>query len=165
MTPSVRPPKSPDSAGPAGVFWQAWFDGSALPNPGRMGIGLVLQAPDGSVCERSFLARESGCNNEAELHALCALLELARDKGVRHLQIHGDSNVAVRYTNGVDATTIARLQTLIVRAQGLLAEFGEVSLCWIPRHRNGAADTLSRRALGLPPKPALAQGKRHGRRA
>lgn len=143
--------------------WQAWFDGSASPNPGKMGIGLVLQSPDGSVSERSFQARESGCNNEAELHALCALLELARDQGVRHLQIQGDSDVAVRYVNGVDVTGIARLQSLILRSQALLAGFEGVSLRWIPRHRNGVADELSRRALGLPPK-AASVGLRKGRR-
>jgi ribonuclease HI len=147
---------NPGIAEPAAMPWQAWFDGSASPNPGKMGIGLVLQAPDGSVCERSFLARESGCNNEAELHALCALLELARDKGARRLQVHGDSDVAVRYANGSDATGIARLLILVRRSQALLGEFEEVSLRWIPRHRNGAADELSRRALGLPAKPASA---------
>lgn len=139
--------------------WQGWFDGSALPNPGRIGIGLVLQAPDGHVCERSLLARESGCNNEAELHALCALLEMAREQGLRRLLIHGDSNVAVRYVSGLDATGIERLGLLIRRAQQLLAEFDEISLHWIPRHRNGAADGLSRRALGLPEKVEPKRGK------
>lgn len=139
-------------AEPLAMPWQAWFDGSALPNPGKLGIGLILQAPDGSVCERSFIARESGCNNEAELLALCALLELARDKGVRRLQIHGDSDVAVRYVNGTDATSITRLLILIRRSQTLLAGFEEVTLRWVPRHRNIAADELSRRALGLAAK-------------
>jgi ribonuclease HI len=140
--------------------WQAWFDGSALPNPGKIGIGLVLQAPDGSLCERSFQARESGCNNEAELQALCALLELAHEKGVRQLRIYGDSDVAVRYANGVDATGIARLLALVQRSQTLLKAFEDVSLHWVPRHRNGVADALSRRALGLPAKPHVKPGRR-----
>lgn len=144
--------------------WQAWFDGSALPNPGRMGIGLVLLSPDGSVYERSFMARESGCNNEAELSALCALLELAQDKGVRCLQIYGDSDVAVKYVNGIGVTRIARLQVLIQRSQHLLEGFDVVSLIWVPRHRNPDADRLSRSALGLPAKlPQRAGGKRSRR--
>ena len=157
------PPKKTASAASEST-WQAWFDGSALPNPGKIGIGVVLQAPDGSICEHSVLARESGCNNEAELQALCVLLELARDRGVRRLQIQGDSDVAVRYANGTDVTEIARLLTLICRSQALLGEFDEVNLHWVPRHRNGVADELSRRALGLPAKPAGAdKRKRHGR--
>ena len=140
--------------------WQAWFDGSALPNPGRMGIGLVLQAPDGSVCEHSFMARESGCNNEAELHALCALLELAHDKGAMRLRICGDSDIAVRYVNGTDATEVRRLLALVQRAQALMAGFDEIDLRWVPRHRNAGADALSRRALGLREKPPARPGKR-----
>lgn len=139
--------------------WQGWFDGSALPNPGRIGIGIVLQAPDGSVCERSLLAGASGCNNEAELHALCALLEMARERGLRRLLVHGDSDVAVRYVSGAEVTGIERLGQLISRAQQLLGDFDEISLRWVPRHRNSAADGLSRRALGLPEKPPAAPGK------
>lgn len=144
--------------------WQAWFDGSALPNPGRMGIGFVLQAPDGSICERSFLARESGCNNEAELHALCALLQLAQEKGVRQLQVYGDSDVAVKYTLGIGETRIQRLQALVLRSQALLAGFEKVGLHWVPRHRNLTADTLSRRALGLAAKSARVPTHKRRRR-
>ncbi|MDE2600102.1 MAG: ribonuclease HI family protein [Rhodocyclaceae bacterium] len=140
--------------------WQAWFDGSALPNPGKMGVGLVLLAPDGSQCERAFVAREPGCNNEAELNALCALLELARDKGVRHLQIYGDSDVAVKYVAGIKSTEIERLRKLVERSQILLGNFESVSLSWVPRHRNSAADALSRGALGLPPKPPPQRGRK-----
>lgn len=140
--------------------WQAWFDGSALPNPGRIGIGLLLQAPDGSLSERSFVAREPGCNNEAELRALCALLELAGDCGARRLQIRGDSDIAVKYANGIDATQVVRLQVLVQRAQALMAQFDEVDLRWVPRHRNTGADALSRRALGLPEKMPARPRKR-----
>lgn len=140
--------------------WQAWFDGSAQPNPGRIGIGLVLQAPDGSVCERSFMAREPGCNNEAELRALCALLELAHEHGARRLHIRGDSDIAVKYANGTEATGVMRLHVLVQEAQNLMAEFDAVELCWVPRHRNAGADALSRQALGLPQKTQAVSRKR-----
>lgn len=145
-----------DRAPEVSELWQGWFDGSALPNPGRIGLGIVLQAPDGRLLEHSSLARDTGCNNEAELHALCALLELAREQGARRLHVYGDSSVTVSYVNGADVTGIARLQRLIHRSQALLEGFDEISLRWIPRHRNVAADGLSRRALGLPGKaPAV----------
>ena len=140
--------------------WQAWFDGSALPNPGRIGIGLVLQSPDGRRCERSFVARESGCNNEAELHALCALLELAREQGATRLCVCGDSDIAVKYASGVGVTRIGRLVTLVQRAQQLMAAFDEVELRWVPRHRNCSADRLSRQALGLQEKPPAQKRRR-----
>lgn len=144
--------------------WQAWFDGSALPNPGRMGIGLVLVSPDGEQSERTFVARESGCNNEAELNALCALLELAQEMGARRLQVYGDSDVAVKYVTGIGSTAIDRLRKLVERSRTLMDTFDAVSLNWVPRHRNTVADTLSRRALGLRPKPSQpsrVKGRKH----
>lgn len=133
--------------------WQAWFDGSALPNPGRIGIGVLLVAPDGRRREKSLLLHASGCNNEAELHALCAALEMAAATGARKLLLRGDSDVALRYVRGPDATQIVRLRALVTVAREWLLRFDAVQLLWIPRHRNREADRLSRQALGLPASP------------
>ncbi|MCM2290613.1 MAG: ribonuclease HI family protein [Sulfuritalea sp.] len=144
--------------------WQAWCDGSALPNPGKIGVGVVLMAPDGRCSEKSQLLNVFGCNNEAELHALCAALEMAAAAGARKLLLRGDSDVAIRYVRGPDSTQIARLNVLVAAARDWLRSFDEVQMVWIPRHRNRDADRLSRQALGLPPSPApLARPRRRGR--
>jgi ribonuclease HI len=134
-----------------------------LPNPGKIGIGVLLLAPDGRREEKSVLLNISGCNNEAELHALCAALELAATAGARQLMLRGDSDVALRYVRGPDSTQIARLRLLVADARDRLRRFDEVQLMWIPRHRNGDADRLSRLALGLPPGPAGIAGSRRRR--
>jgi ribonuclease HI len=106
----------------------------------------------------------TGCNNEAELHALCVALDMAFDAGARHLLLHGDSDVALRYVRGPDSTRIARLQILIESARDRLRRFDEVQLLWVPRHRNTDADRLSRRALGLPETvPPVARGRNRRR--
>lgn len=127
-----------------------------MPNPGKIGIGVVLIAPDGRCSEESRLLNVCGCNNEAELQALCAALEMAAAAGARKLLLRGDSDVAIRYVRGPDSTQIARLQVLVARARDWLPRFDEVRMVWIPRHRNRDADRLSRQALGLPPSPAPA---------
>ena len=135
-----------------------------MPNPGKIGIGVLLMAPDGRCNEKSLLLNVSGCNNEAELHALCAALEMAAAAGARHLLLRGDSEVAIRYVRGPDSTQIARLQVLVARARDWLPPFDEVQMVWIPRHRNRDADRLSRQALGLPPSPApVLRGRRRAR--
>ncbi|MDR3412009.1 MAG: ribonuclease HI family protein [Formivibrio sp.] len=132
------------------AIWTAAFDGTALPNPGRIGLGAVLNAPDGRRFEISRPAQQHGCNNEAELLALCALLELADELGAERLHINGDSDVAVRYVQGQASTQSAHLLPLIARAQQLASQFGCVELHWVPQHRNQEADALARQALGLP---------------
>ena len=141
--------------------WQGWFDGAALPNPGKIGLGVVLISPAGIHSGRSVLIGESGCNNEAELHALCLALEIASEAGARRLQLHGDSNVAVRYVRGPESTQIARLVVLVAQARMRIQGFEEVLLVWVPRHRNVEADRLSRQALGLPARPIRAAKGRH----
>lgn len=135
--------------------WQGWFDGSANPNPGAIGIGAVLLSPQAGRSEVSQRLACGGCNNEAELYALCALLDLAHDAGARRLLVRGDSDVAIRYVRGPDATAIEPLCALVEQARRSLARFDEVRLLWIPRHRNGDADRLARQAIGLPEKLAL----------
>ena len=135
-----------------------------MPNPGKIGIGVLLIAPDGRREEKSVLLNCSGCNNEAELHALCAALEMAAAAGARKLLLRGDSDVALRYVRGPDSTQIARLCLLVAAARDRLRRFEEVQLLWIPRHRNREADRLSRQALGLPPGPVpVARRRRRAR--
>ncbi len=144
-------------------YWQAWFDGAALPNPGKIGVGVLVVSPAGERFEKSALAGCSGCSNEAELHALCSALELAHSAGAKRLVVRGDSDIALRYVAGPDSTGIVRLTALVARARDWLKRFDDVQLIWVPRHRNADADRFSRQALGLPHKPALA-GKRKPRR-
>lgn len=121
---------------------------------------MVLLAPDGRRDEKSILLNGTGCNNEAELHALCLALQLAAAQGARHLLLRGDSDVALRYVRGPETTRILRLCRLVDAARDWLQRFDEVRLLWVPRHRNREADELSRQALGLPPSPAPALCKR-----
>lgn len=113
---------------------------------------MLLLSPDGHRSEISRLMPCSGCNNEAELHALCLALDLSHGAGAGHLVLRGDSNVGLSYVRGSDTTTIERLLVLVRRARDSLRNFEDVQMIWIPRHRNGEADRLSRQALGLSEK-------------
>ena len=139
--------------------WSAWFDGASLPNPGKIGIGVLLIAPDGRRIEKSSPTGLQGCNNEAELLAFCATLELARSNGVQKMVVHGDSDFAIRHLTGAESTAVPHLANLVQQARQGIDEFTDVQLKWIPRHRNQDADRLSRQALGLKQKPAETPGK------
>jgi ribonuclease HI len=125
--------------------WRAWFDGSARPNPGRCAIGALLTGPAGEVIE---ISRQAGYgdSSEAEYRALIALLEAAVDQQAQGLTVFGDSLVVIDDVNGPDDTAARVLQPYREQVQALLAQLGDVTLRWIPRHRNTAADALSQRA-------------------
>ncbi len=160
ISPAVSPP--PESDPPD--RWQLWFDGCAWPNPGRLGLGALIVAPDGRRIELSQAGSRHGCNNEAELDALRMALERAWAEGARRLQVTGDSDVVLRHLNGDRRATVEPLCSQLSAVATTLAGFEQVELRWVPRHRNRDADRLSRAALGLPDKPAPVPGRGRPRR-
>lgn len=144
--------------------WVVHCDGSALPNPGRMGLGVVMTEPGGARHTLSVATHLTGCNNEAELRALMAALGELKARGATSLLVRCDSRILVEQLAGPQAKAIARLHALFDEARALLASFEHVQLQWIPQHRNGDADELARAALGLPPRapkwPAKASRRR-----
>ena len=144
--------------------WVIHCDGSAWPNPGRMGLGAVLTSPDGTVQHQiSEATTFTGCNNEAELRALMLALQWLAQQGIATstpVHVFSDNSVLVEQLGGPPTAPIARLAALFDEARRALQAFHHVRLQWIPRHRNGAADTLARAALGLAPKAALPPGHR-----
>ncbi len=152
--------------------WTIHCDGSALPNPGRMGLGVVITEPDGTRHELSVATHAIGCNNEAELKALMHGLEAAKALGAACARAYSDNSVLVEQLGAKTSTAakasttlkpmkpIARLASLFDDARTLLDSFDSVSVDWIPRHRNAQADALARSAVGLAPKRVVRLGKR-----
>jgi ribonuclease HI len=135
---------------PDPASWLAWFDGATHPNPGKMGIGGVLRSPAGALTEISFMAG-LGDSSEAEYLALIAVLQAALAVRAEKLLIHGDSRVVlddVQAQSGAPALRTQREQARQLLAQ-LAAQATAVTLRWIPRHRNAAADALSQRAVRM----------------
>ncbi|WP_373991875.1 ribonuclease HI family protein [Duganella sp. BuS-21] len=131
---------------PTVTGWHGWFDGSAHPNPGRIGIGALLCGPDG---QRVEVSRRAGYGNssEAEYLALTALLEEAVKAGATGLSVCGDSQVVVNDVNLGAARGAKGLEEYRAHVVELMSALGAVQLRWVPRHRNGDADRLSQQAI------------------
>jgi len=131
---------------PASSAWRGWFDGSAHPNPGQIGIGALLCGPDGQRVEISRRAGH-GSSSDAEYLALTALLEAAAGAGATDLTVYGDSQVVVNDVNLGALRSAKGLEAHREKVMALMAALGGVQLHWLPRHRNGDADRLSQRAV------------------
>lgn len=140
--------------------WLIQCDGSAMPNPGRMGLGAVLLSPEGQRHTLSLATHATGCNNEAELRALMAALRELQSHQAKVLLVRTDSSILVEQLGHTNARPIPRLSALFDEARALLESFDEVRWQWIPQHRNGEADALARSALGLPPRAPAKPSKR-----
>lgn len=148
---SAQTRNTPASQAAATDAWLAWFDGSALPNPGRIGIGALLRGPQGQVVEISRRAGD-GSSSDAEYLALIALLEAALPHRPPQLIIHGDSQVIIDDLKPPrkGKSNAKGLEALRARALELIAQLGGapvVTVRWVPRHRNPEADRLSQAAV------------------
>ena len=139
----ARTLKSAKNHAPEGT-WLAWFDGSARPNPGQCGIGIVLKGPKGEHVEISKDIGH-GDSSDAEYCALITTLEIAIQMRAIPLVVYGDSQVVIDDV-GLATNAPSNLTHHRARAQSLLTQLGAVHFCWIPRHKNVEADKLSQQA-------------------
>lgn len=136
---------------PPASAWIAFFDGSAHPNPGKIGLGGVILAADGQVAQEICQRAGHGNSSEAEYLALIAVLEAALVLPAPQLVVYGDSQVVINDVNQCTHPGAASLQHHRRRVIELLArlrtQMSSVELRWLPRHKNTLADRLSQQAL------------------
>jgi ribonuclease HI len=135
----------------SGTF-QLWCDGSAAPNPGPLGLGVVVIAPDGTEHTGSVLWPERGDNNVAEALAVAEAVRRAVALGASEVVVHSDSDVVVQLLRHArEPTHVPALAAAIAEAEAALAGVTS-SFVLVTRRRNSRADALARSALGLSPK-------------
>lgn len=116
-----------------------------------MAIGAVLTGPKGDEHQIAQPLPGTGCNNEAELRALQAGLELALAHGASSLRIYTDSHwlqdqLAQASNHATPVRPTVRLAPWLAQARALLQLLEQVQWRWIPRHHNTQADALARQA-------------------
>ncbi|MES2102656.1 MAG: ribonuclease HI family protein [Pseudomonadota bacterium] len=134
--------------------WLAWFDGSAHPNPGKLGVGGVLKSPDG---ETIWISRAAGQGNsgEGEYLALIAVLQEAVRRQPKKLLVYGDSQVVINDMLQAGKAGARGLEVYRMQARQLIAQLEAVTLSWIPRHKNAEADALSQKAISMSLQQAI----------
>ncbi len=139
-------------------------DGGSRGNPGPAGFGaLVRDADTGEV-----LAERTGylgvtTNNVAEYQGLLAGLAAAAELDPASVEVRMDSRLVIEQTSGRWQVRHPGLRPLAREAIRRIAALPAVTLTWVPRERNAAADRLANQAMdagaraGSPNPPAPPQ--------
>lgn len=133
-------------------LWTVYIDGSASPNPGKMRIGGIAHAPDGSAQRFSQALMHQGCNNEAEALAAIHALQWLHAQQVRQVLLYTDSSILAEQMGQASPRRIERLASVYAQARALVALFDGLRVQWIPRHKNAVADALARAEEGAAPQ-------------
>lgn len=128
-------------------FLRLRTDGGARGNPGPAGLGMVLEARDGTRVWAGYSYAGEMTNNRAEYLALIAGLRKAVEFAPAELEVCMDSELVVHQMNGRYRVRNADLKPLAAEAQALVGRLPKVRLRHVPRAENAAADALANRAM------------------
>ncbi|XP_070660455.1 uncharacterized protein [Malus domestica] len=134
---------------PTTPVWSLYVDDSS--NQQGCGAGLVFTTPDKVAMEYAFRFKFKASNNEAEYEALIVGLRLAKNIGVKLIDIFSDSQLVVnQVTNNFDVKD-SSIATYLAQTQLLLKHF-HYQITQIPLAVKSHADALVHLASAMEDK-------------
>ncbi|XP_021807646.1 uncharacterized protein LOC110751480 [Prunus avium] len=127
--------------------WKLFFDGSR--SESTAGAGIVIEDPFGAKFAYSFQLDFDSTNNRAEYEALIIGLEMVLELGVTHLEVFGDSQLIIKQLTNEYKCRDPTMAAYYVAARNLSSMFKDISVKYIPRNDNLAANEMAQIASGI----------------
>jgi ribonuclease HI/transposase InsO family protein len=136
--------------------WKMNFDG-AHSRSGK-GAGIVLVSPTGKSHNFAFRLEFDATNNVAEYEALLLGLEIAKDMGIKILNVKGDSDLVILQVKNKFACKSEKLKRYRNAIWDTIEMFDAMDIISVPREQNSLADSLAVAASTLQPSEDLIKG-------
>ena len=118
------------------------FDGASKGNPGIAGAGTVLYENGKEIWSASrYLGIQT--NNYAECFAVILGIDEAYTRGIKNLEVEGDSMLVINQLKGKWKVNNKDLKTLYLSIQQTLKQFNNITYNHIYRNYNKRADELA----------------------
>jgi ribonuclease HI len=127
--------------------FNVYIDGSAVPNPGPSGIGVVICDEKKKRIKEIKKYIGLASNNVAEYKALIQGLKESKKLLAQRVNIFSDSELLVNQMNGKFRINDEDLRRLSQQAKTLENKFERVTYCLISRDDNRLADQLANSAI------------------
>ncbi len=121
-------------------------DGGSRGNPGKAGIGIVIEKDDGNK-EQIYKYIGITTNNIAEYTALKEALMRAEDLGEKHVSVIMDSELVVKQIKGEYRVKNEGLKPLYKDIKNIIREFDYFEIRHVMRKDNKEADKLANKAM------------------
>jgi ribonuclease HI len=131
------------------MTYKLQFDGCCEPNPGSIGIGVVVWNDDNEKIIELSEQSGIGTNNQAEYIAVKRGLEELSKIYSGSVLVQGDSQLIIKQLQNEWKVRKKELKILYTQVKSLESKFQKVKYEWIKRKENKEADIQSAKALGL----------------
>ena len=121
-------------------------DGGSRGNPGKAGIGVVIEKDDGNK-EQIYKYIGITTNNIAEYTALKEALMRAEELGEKHVSVIMDSELVVKQIKGEYRVKNEGLKPLYKDIKNIIREFDYFEIRHVMRKDNKEADKLANKAM------------------
>ena len=105
------------------VSWKFYFDGSRAEQ--GVGVGIVLESPQGVKSQLAFRVEKVCFNNQVEYEVLVLGLEILLQMGIKNVTVFGDSQLVINQVKGQYKCGSVLLAPYLGSVQQLLQEFQE----------------------------------------
>jgi ribonuclease HI len=124
-----------------------YFDGGSRGNPGPAAFGIVVIDADGEILVQEGRFIGNATCNEAEYAGVVNGMIAALAAGVTHLEVRGDSKLAVNCAAGRWKCKAKHLKHFHVAAERLRGLFASVRFEHVGRKHNSLCDSLANNAM------------------
>ncbi len=137
-----------------------YFDGCSKGNPGPAGAGAVLymnnnDKEDQEIWAAAAFVGTKETNNVAEYTGLLLGLAEAKNQGILHLHVKGDSKLVIEQMKGAYQVKSPNLLPLYQQANHYSKMFVSIDFMHVYRNENKRADELSNQGLDVRCKESL----------
>ncbi|KAI5334156.1 hypothetical protein L3X38_024289 [Prunus dulcis] len=127
--------------------WKLYFNGSKTESAASADI--VIEEPFGAKYAYSFQLDFDSINNIAEYEALIIGLEMILELSIKQLEVFGDSQLVIKQLTNEYKCMDPNMAAYYVAACNLSSMFKTISIKYIPRDKNLAANQMAQIAFSI----------------
>ena len=131
------------------MVYKLYFDGACDPNPGEMGIGVVVYNDNNEKIIELSERCGPGTNIKAEYNALIRGFEELCKIYNGPLLVQGDNQLVIKQSRKEWKVKQFDIKPLYEKVKELELRFESIEYEWVKREKNKEADLLSAKSLGL----------------
>ena len=120
-----------------------FFDGASKGNPGAAGAGGAIYSSNGTLSDSFCWGLGLKTNNQAETLELLKACLIARGKGIKAIQVFGDSEILIKKLIKDDLFNNVDLNKFLGRLKRVISDFDSCKFYHILRDSNSVADRMA----------------------